>query len=398
VEKSKTGSQLWSYNEANSGSVIWNEIITTTTPLNLMQGYVARLASNDIITFSGPLNTGTKTITNLTSSGKVSKGFNLIGNPYPSYVSWADAIKSNVSNSIWYKSKKNGTYLFQTYNVTGSGIGANGGTEFIPPMQSFWVQVTSGTGSVEFRNTMRSHQDQSNASNRLKAPSVSSQKLLRLQVSNEVNSDEAVIYFNDNASDAFDEYDSPKMTNNNSNVPEIYTKAGNEQLVINGLNNIEENSVIPLGFLTLSSNTFSIKAIEVKNFDNDTRIILKDNFLNTELDIKDGDSYNFYSDSINNSSRFTIMFRTSANNTGFNNTFNDNLSMNVYKNLNKQIIIECNENKNSIITVTNIFGQSLIKVPVSGNITLIDNSLCSGIYFVTLTENGAKITKKIIVN
>ncbi len=396
VVKSKSGNQLWSYTEANTGTVLWNEITNTTTPLNLMQGYIARLAANDVITFSGQINTGSKSITGLTRSGQVSKGFHLLGNPYPSYVSWADADKTNLSNTIWYRSKRTGTYVYQTYNATEDGITANGGTELIPPMQAFWVQVTTEPGSLTFNNNMRSHQDQSIANNRLKAPKASSNKLLRLEVSNNENADETVIYFNENASNEFDKFDSPKLSNNNTAVPEIFTSVNNQQLVINGLNNIDDNQTVSLGFFTLSANTFSIKASELKNFDSDTRVFLKDKVLNAEFDLTEGLSYNFYSDLMNNASRFDIMFRAASDYSAIE-KINDN-NIQVYQNHHKYIVVKSKEIFNGNVTVHNIYGQTIISLPVSGSNTQINQVLPSGIYFVKLNGNGQSATKKVVVN
>ncbi|MFZ4799255.1 MAG: hypothetical protein ACOYMA_17280, partial [Bacteroidia bacterium] len=90
-----------------------------------------------------------------------------------------------------------------------------------------------------------------------KAPTLSNstQQVLRLQVSNGTNNDEAIIIFNEDALNGYDDFDSPKMSNGNVAIPEIYTMAGSEQLVINGLNSITTNEVVPLGFYTGQANT-----------------------------------------------------------------------------------------------------------------------------------------------
>ncbi|MFZ4726625.1 MAG: hypothetical protein ACOYMD_14420, partial [Paludibacter sp.] len=90
-----------------------------------------------------------------------------------------------------------------------------------------------------------------------KAPKYSNtiQQVLRLQVSNVTNNDEAIIIFNEDAQNGYDDFDSPKMSNANVAIPEIYTMAGSEQLVINGLNSITTNEVVPLGFYTGQANT-----------------------------------------------------------------------------------------------------------------------------------------------
>ena len=115
---------------------------------------------------------------------------------------------------------------------------------------------------------MRSHEPAADGNNnRLKAPATSqvAQQVLRMQVSNGVNSDEAIVLFNPNASNGYDAFDSPKMTNANVAIPEIYTLAGTEPLVINGMNSIKYDTEIPVGFTTGQSNQFTISAIETSN-------------------------------------------------------------------------------------------------------------------------------------
>jgi hypothetical protein len=394
VVKDKASSKLWKYIEPNTGTILWDEITVSNQGLEVGRGYVAKLATDDVITFSGTLNNGNLTSPTLTSTGAVSTGFNLVGNPYPSYLNWTSATKSNVSTSIWYRSKSTGSYLFQTFNVSGAGIGTNGGTNIIPPMQSFWVKVTSGTGTVGFTNAMRSHQDQSVATNRLKAPTVSTQKILRLQVSNVVNADEAVIYFDANAQDGFDAYDSPKMTNANTAIPEIYTTVGNEQLVINGLKAVAPNKELALGFNTGSANSFTIKASEVSNFDNDTKIVLKDNLLNSEWDLTGGSAYSFSSDATNSTSRFTVIFRTTGAANGVENYYNDDTSLNIFKNVNNQITIQRSTIENATVTVCNAIGQKLNSTQMTGTSKVIDKPFSAGVYFVTVN----KTTRKVIID
>jgi len=78
------------------------------------------------------------------------------------------------------------------------------------------------------------------------------------------------------------------MSNNNVAVPEIYTIIGGKSLVINGLSSVGTEKELPLGFMTGTNNTFTIKAIEFSNFEVGTKIILRDNLLNTEQDLTDG--------------------------------------------------------------------------------------------------------------
>ncbi len=381
---------------------VWSQITNTTTSLEVMQGYVANPAATGVVTFTGgSLNTGAVTAqskSGLTRQEVSFKGFNLIGNPYPSYVSWDDATLTNVGTSIWYRSKSTGAYLFQTYNRNG-GQGTNGGTKYIPPMQAFWVQVTSGTGTVAFPNTARSHQDQSVFANRLKMPSQNTQKVLRLQISNNINTDETLVYFDAHAANSFDSYDSPKMTNNNAEIPELFTKADDNELVINGMSDFVLNQPLALGFRTGMASVLSIKAGELTNFDADTRLWLVDNLEGMQTDITEGAIYTFNSERVTSDSRFSIIFRSNSGTTG-NKELVENNSIVIFKNANNQITVNCKNaiDNTSMVSIYSIMGQKLISKKLVSSTTLIDMPAAAGIYIVSVTNGGKNLTKKISIN
>ena len=394
-----TGTSMVSYDEPNGSTTPWPAESVTLTPA---KGYiiVAPIGDSGVtVNFSGALNTGNQTMALTRTAGQTKEGFNLVGNPYPSHLTWSEAVAtaSNTLTTIWYRTYVSSAYVFQTYNATG-GIGTPiGVTGLVAPMQAFWVRVNAGGGTLSLNNSMRSH---SGTANPLKAPPSKNteQQLLRLQVSNDINSDEAVIYFNANASNAFDAYDSPKMSNAKAAIPEIYTLAGNEQVVINGLNSVSTSLELPVGFTTGQSNVFSIKATEINNFDANTRIILKDKYLNTEQELTVGMAYNFNSDIVSTADRFSIVFKSAGVTTGINPIANDELI--VYRNANNQIAIKNNSKlyNNSTVTIFNDMGQELMSKQLTGSDSVIKTNLSSGVYFVKVNNVANRVTKKITIN
>ena len=399
-----TGNSLWQYNEPNSN---WTtDVATTSTPLTVMKGFVAQTLGGNL-NFTGTLNSGNLSITlNKTVNSNPERGYNLVGNPYPSYVNWDNATKSNLEYTLWYRTQnKHSTYVFDTYGAL-SHVGTNNNeiadvTANIPPMQAFWVKIADNytTGTLAFDNSNRSHNDVS--TNLLRAPSSvkSVQPVLRLQVSNGTNSDETIVLFNPNATNGYDAYDSPKMSNANAAIPEIYTTVGDEKLVINGLNSITLNTEIPLGFSTGQSNAFTIKATEISNFDADAKIILKDNLLNTEQDLTANATYSFSSDVTSTAGRFSLIFKSTSVNTGLNQE-NSDKNILIYKNPNNRITIECSENlgANSSVVVTNAIGQKIVSQQLTNSVTVLDSYMRSGIYMVTVTNAGKTSTQKVILN
>lgn len=395
---------LHSYDES---SYTWPAITNTTTSLGVMTGFIANIAASGAITFTGgSLNNGSQSITPTRHTGVTKEGFNLVGNPYPSYVNWSAATKTNLMTTMWYRTQNlSSSYVFDTYNAIGN-IGTNNNqsgavTAYIPPMQAFWVRVNAGqtSGTLAFDNSMRSHKDAS--SNKLRAPgrANTTQQVLRLQVSNGTNSDEAIVLINPNASNDFDDYDSPKQTNAIANIPEVYTIVGSENMVINGLNRIVMDEELPLGFTTGELNNFTIKAIETDNFDADTRIILKDNLQNTEKDLTDGSAYIFRSDVTDSANRFSLIFRSAGITTDIDTRKNDQ-SITILCNSKNQIRINCTNEiaGQGSVSVFNAAGQKLSTWTLTGKTTILNTTFAPGVYLVTVNNTERNTTGKIIIN
>ncbi len=412
--------KLYSYDETNGSSLTlnWPQITNNSTSLAVTKGYVANVDTTLVVatkgvTFSGgTLNTGNITtglnsvpVLTLTAS-QAFAGYNLVGNPYPSYLDWVavSAAATNVDPSMWYRTKNGSVYEFDTYNAT-SGVGTNNATvvtQYIPPMQAFWVKVSSGTsGTLALTNAMRSHNDVSTNKFRIKEVSNANQSVLYLQVSNGVNSDEAIVLFNPNASNGLDAYDSQKMSNANAAIPEIYTTVSNENLVINGMTAIPYDTEIPLGFTTGQAGTnFSIKASQLSNFNAGTKVILKDYAdVNNPLisDLSDGSTYVFSSNATtNNTNRFALLFHAPSITTGINPT--DNSSFWISTNANGQIIVNGNLSENSSVAIYNAIGQKIMSRNLTRANASLGISLQAGVYLVTLSNAGNTITRKVIID
>ncbi len=360
------------------------------------------------IVFSGILNSGSKTtstLTNSTLNNPSKHGYNLIGNPYPSYLNVMPVINNNaaVEKTIWYKTRSAGltpTYQIETVQ-TETGIGTNNSgtgavTGYIPPMQAFWVKVNAET-TLTFDNSMRTHASPLDGNTIINTTPLKTKQtfssafpILRLQVSNATNFDEAILYFTEYASDEYDLYDATKMSNGNSAIPEIYTIAGTEKLVINGLSGPSSNTSISLGFSTGTANSFSLKATQVDNFEINTRIILRDNTLGTEMDITNGAPYVFTSDIIASDNRFELIFKTVSTVTGLSNT-SEKQNFNIAKNANNQLIVSCNSAQPELLSIYNAVGQKIFNSTISKMSTVIDKQFSPGVYFVKVNNQTQRI-------
>jgi hypothetical protein len=302
--------KLYVYDETTN---TWPQITDNSTNLTKVKGYVANLPSSGTITFTGSLNDGDQSIALTKSTGSFA-GFNLVGNPYPSFLDWhaVSVANAGVTSSIWYRTKTAAdAYTFDTYNATadlGTSNGVKAVTKLIPPMQAFWVHTNAAT-TLSMTNAMRSHEDVSG--NRLKSTNVANQNVVRLKLENGENSDEAIVFDNFNALNGIDAYDSPKMPAAAGAVPQLYSIVDGGKLAINGVQSLIDREM-PIGFNTGLSGAFTIRMNPMSTVEGDVRVFLKDKHLNTEYDLSSGEGYAFNSEAVSDDNRFSLVAKTAT--------------------------------------------------------------------------------------
>jgi hypothetical protein len=372
------------------------QITSNTASLEVGKGYLLQNKASSTYTFSGgALNSGDITL-NLTRTGTTAgqRGFNLVGNPYPSYLNWKAAYEaastSNIRSTIWYRTSTgsgNGMQ-FLTYNAaTDAGLG--GVSNIVPPMQGFWMKVDAdgANGSITFTNDHRSH---ATSSNPMKAPAVDVKQKLRLKVNNGAVSDEMLLIGMSSATDGFEKYDSEKLANNSSDIPELFSFIGQQEIAINTVASLENRQFI-LGFRPGKESVFTITASEIANLDQQ-KVILKDHALNTETELTAGSSYEFSSDATATNDRFSIEFRAPGMTTSVD---TPEMQAEVFVNADNHIVVQAaGLTTNDRIIVYNLAGQQLISQSADGQVTVIDRALNAGAYIVKVNSR----VQKVVVN
>lgn len=252
-------------------------------------------AEDVLVTFTGPINKGNINVPiGFTNFGHSTDGYFVAGNPYPATIDWhaLHAASTNLSTTILIVTggKPNATYNSAT------GIGVNGGSRYIQPAQGFYVQSNSGGGTLSFRENQK---DILNAPARLLSiPNIDdkistnfstsnlntqnlktsnntySPKELKIKLSNQSFSEEALIVFNQNDVSEVNNNDSRYLEGYNINLATL--SSDGHHLSINQtpdadrikiLVNSEENATLNLEFPGIESNKW----------------LLKDHYLNTEI-------------------------------------------------------------------------------------------------------------------
>jgi hypothetical protein len=390
-------------NAINPGETSYWKFWTTGSPMTVGKGYIAQASAGTTVSFSGTPNNGNITTSfNLTRDDAKGKGFNLVGNPYPSYIDWSlvAGANTNLMSTAWFKTKKtDNSYIFASVNVatpSSPEIVSNSAnttiTKYIPPTQAFWVRVKSGTAStsMSFTNAMREHR--LNNGDLMKAPKHNERTRLRLQLVNGTETDEILVYFDANATNDYNDYDSPKMMNNSATTPDLYTKAGSERLVINGLNAVTDNMELPLGFSLNAAASLKLKATEMSNFPTGTRIYLLDKVESSQVELLPETEYSFKTTTAttNNEGRFSLVFRTSGSTTGVENT--EKLNVQVFVNAANQIVIIAPEKAK--YTIYNAVGQMIENGQTTAELQTVKCKLQTGVYMVKVNNQSTRVIIK----
>lgn len=381
------------YDEATTS---YSSPFSTATNLVAGTGYVVKRAvtTAGTYTFAGTLNNGDITL-NPTRTGTTAgkRGFNLIGNPYPSYLDWnaayADAATSNIRNAIWYRTYSGGQMTFHTY-ADADGV-PEITTGIIPPAQAFWIRVNAdgSNGAITFKNTHRSHAGAT--ANPLKAPKINDRPRVRLQVSNGVNTDEALIVAKSYASNGIDNYDIEKMSNSNVEIPEIYSLLNNQEMVINSLNGFTAGQQIALGFRPGKAGEFTISSTQFENVPSEVKVVLKDQLTGVETELNDGVSYSFSSDATTTDNRFVVSFRAPGTTTGTD--IIGDASLQVYAQA-SEIVITSAALTGSSISVFSATGQRLFSGLANNNREVVTGNFTPGVYFVKVNAVVKKVSVK----
>ena len=377
----------------------------TTTTLDSGTGYRAATNSGTTLTFTGTVLTTPVTV-DIINSGTNYPDWNLIGNPYPSYISIADFLNYETAPNI-----KNIDLLEDIsgiYGYDGSASNgwdvitlANAGNRLMTPGQGFLVaaDVTHMDDyDITFDTSMRvTGSDDDFIAGR----NTDALTFLKLNASTVNNDYTTEFYFNDNSSLGLDAgYDGKILGNVASNFA-LYSYLVEDNsglpIALQALNSSDiVNTIIPLG---VNSNqgeqiTFSISETTLPS---NVDIYLEDNVANTITLLNSGD-YTFTPNvNLNGVGRFYLRISSSVLSVG-----NDELDgIQIYTTTDpKSLIIRGELHAVTRANLYNIQGQLVLNAPINhlDLINTIDiSAVTTGVYFVKVFNNNQSKTQKLVI-
>ena len=372
-----------------------------SVPVVPIKGYTLNINGGGKAIFNGSLNNGqySMVVSNTPSAKSSDDGWNLVGNPYPSYIDW-DAVSgwdrtANMENAYSVMETTSGGGQFYSYS---SGISNPEGktSRYIPPMQAFWIKVYNPNSSGNFGVT---NEVRTSLSAQPFYKKGDTNKLLRLSSylnNNTDKKDYTVVYFRNDATEGFNSnFDVSKLFNPDPLYPNIYSILSGERCSIKAMPEVKEDLVIPIGFKANTPGNYTINAYEFNNFDAETNIFLVDTKNNVSQDLTVNPLYNFYIDGTDEA-RFFLKFKLM--NVGLGDKAKADIC-NIFTSGNTLFVNYNNHaNEKALLSIFNIAGQNIrTDVKISNGNYQANIDVAPGAYFVKVIASGKVYVQKIFV-
>ncbi|WP_353777307.1 M14 family zinc carboxypeptidase [Winogradskyella sp. 3972H.M.0a.05] len=388
------------FDKATSNYLLYSN--TETATLDAGTGYRAASTDNSTFSFNGTVSTGNVNIPILDSGSSFAK-WNLIGNPYTSYVSLADFL---TANNTQLDGSSAGVYGYDGDASNGWTIwnqafsDANPGS-LIAPGQGFFVASTSGGGTIGFTPSMRS----TGTSDDFiigREGIVGNISYLKLNLDNTTNTHNTEFYFSDNASLGLDPgYDAMSFGGTAPSFgiySHLVQDGGGTDMAVQAVGNIDINNsvVIPLGINAAQGQQLTV-SIAQTTLDQNVDVYLEDNLTNTFTLLNEGD-YVFTPDTnLDGTGRFFLRFEPEALSTN-ENSFD---ALEIYTTSKpKQLIIKGQLQQDTNLNLYDVQGRLIISKALdysSINNAVNMTSVDDGVYIVELVNKTQSKSTKVII-
>lgn len=383
------------YNNTTSISGSWNYFQTggLATTFNQGQGYSLKRMSAGNYGFIGTFPTSDARLTISQGFGTLNK-WNLIGNPFPSYIKVSDLITANSLNLT-------DTHEF-VYVWNGTSYVALDGTDYIHPGQGFFVNANNSTAdNFVITKSLQSHQNGISFYKESKNPTI------KVLVNDQENNQKFTkIKYLKNSTKGLDPgFDAGTFTGQSTGFS-LYTHlASNSNGVDFMLQSLPvddyEKIVIPLGLNAVSGKEITF-SIEHQNLPNGLMVFLEDTQKKIITRLNENNStYKVLLDDDNNGvGRFYVHTSTSDLRKVLNLNTKNLDQVSVYLSSDRNLRIVGLRSDTSTLSIYTILGTRVYYNSLKAN-TLIDidlsDAIKQGIYIVQLNTNEGNMNKKIFL-
>lgn len=210
-------------------------------------------------------------------------GYSVVGNSLTCGINWDLVTRSNTTYV------RNAIYITKDDYVASyvNGVGTNGGSAHIPPLQGFFVKTRATGTYITIPDNAREH----NSTLRYKSAQII--PLIRLELSSQSGRDETVIRLDRQATSAFDnELDAEKFFAPRERNPLVYSVVNGENYSINSVSWPKSQTVIPLTLQIPAEGTYTLKRSQLQALEG-TKVTLTDRLSGKTVDLLTVSDYTF---------------------------------------------------------------------------------------------------------
>ena len=371
-----------------------------STSLESGKGYRTASTDNNTFTFTGSVTTGNLDVPIL-KTGSAFEIWNLIGNPYPSYIDLEDFLTANLSQ---FDSESVAVYGYDADNVDGSywtilnlAYAAANPNTLIAPGQGFFVSSKDGGGTISFTPSLQTAGTSDDFIAGRPSSSVENGTILMSSNSQSFSTD---IYIMDNTTLGLDlGYDASHFDGAPSSFSiysELVENNTGRDMAIQAINpnDVSNNPIIPLGVNVSQGEQITISLTD-SNIN--STVYLEDALTNTFTLLNDTD-YTFTANTdLSDTGRFYLRFEQNSLSTNE----PDLDKIQIYTDSEaEQIVIKGLLTETTQLTLYDIQGRQILKQELNVNSsinTISTDQFMKGVYLVQLNNSLNKISKKLIV-
>ncbi len=341
-----------------------------------MKGYsFYRTDANETFGFTGAPNTGAQSIAlakdDDNTAGTDNKGWNLVGNPYPSGLNWADL--DDTYGAIYYWDD-NG---YKSWNA-----GSGDGKSIVMPLQGFFIYVPSnGADNFSVSNSNRVH-----PTNLTYYKEAADAGLLVLEATSPEHTDRLYIRWNETATGAFDfTTDAFKILSANEGVSMLYSLGDDASKL--SIDQRPATESIPVGFFNSEPGIYEIALGQSSGLQG---VVLEDTETGVFHPLAEG-PYEFIWSETESDERFKLHF--------------ESLNIEAGGLLDKVLVfahsgvLSVKGMNAGFIRVNDVMGREVLSHYAEGDdLIQLPLSVETGVYLVSIQQGAQTITHKVFIN
>lgn len=233
---------LYYLNEERSAWIPYFEDMEDSNFFTNSHGYLVAYHDDKTLSFKGDLflEDSLVLLNNASFNADKGKGYHLVCNPYPFSVNLNNFTRNNVGG-MWLLDPASGGYTPADYNSAESFV--------VPPFSGVMTKVNSGENRLVVKKNASSQASAKSAGGKVEA--------LKFRLNSLGGSDELRFYFRNEATNAYDSYDTYKMFSIGS-APDLYCSTDMEDLSIVALPCFEDTLHLQINLSAKSDREMSL--------------------------------------------------------------------------------------------------------------------------------------------